>query len=128
MNHSYPPAANTRESGAVYGLVQGISGLTAPLTDLISGVIAALREGRTRAQDRLNRRHALEALNRLDERMLADIGLEAGDLVEIASRNLPLGELAQRRSARTRRRPGRLDIAVKSRCPAVNDETYRLVA
>ena len=111
-----------------YAAFPGLVGLTEPFTDLVSGAIAALREMRSRSRENVSRRRTLRALKRLDRRMLADIGLQPGDLVDVAIRKLPLDEFERRRNAHTRRRGSRLDTAVKSRRPAVNDERFSLVA
>lgn len=128
MTYERHPSMGARGANAAYGAFPGLSGLTEPFTDLVSDTIDGLRSLRSGWRERAKRRRTLGALNRLDRRTLADIGIEPGDLVEVASRNLPLEELAHRRNARLRRRGGRLDTAIESRRPAVNDERFRLVA
>ena len=128
MNHQHPSVAGTREAAMGVGVFPGLIGLTEPLTELISGTIAALRGLRSSLREKAHRRRTLDALNRLDRRMLADIGLERGDLIEVAGRNLPLDELARRRHGYSTRRRGHLDTAAISRRPPVNDEHFRLVA
>ena len=128
MNHQHPSVAGTREAAMGAGVFPGLIGLTEPLTELISGTIAALRGLRSSLREKAHRRRTLDALNRLDRRMLADIGLERGDLIEVAGRNLPLDELARRRRGYSTRRRGHLDTAAISRRPPVNDEHFRLVA
>ena len=128
MNHQLRSATGTREAAMDAGVFPGLIGLTDPLTELVSGAIAALRGLRSSLREKAHRRHTLATLNRLDPRMLADIGLERGDLVEVASRNLPLDELVRRRHPYSTRRRGHLDTAAMSRRPSVNDEHFRLVA
>lgn len=128
MNHQSRSAAGTREAAMNAGAFPGLVGLTEPLTELVSGTIAALRGLRASLREKADRRRTLDALNRLDPRMLADIGLEQGDLIEVAGRNLPLTDLAQRRRGHSTRRRSHLDTALTSRRPAVNDESFRLVA
>ena len=128
MNHQHPSVAGTRKAAMGAGVFPGLIGLTEPLTELISGTIAALRGLRSSLREKAHRRRTLDALNRLDRRMLADIGLERGDLIEVAGRNLPLDELARRRHGYSTRRRGHLDTAAISRRPPVNDEHFRLVA
>ena len=128
MNHQHRSATGTREAVMDTGVFPGLIGLTEPLTELVSGAIAALRGLRSSLREKAHRRRTLDALNRLDPRMLADIGLERGDLIEVAGRNLPLDELARRRHAHPTRWRGHLDTVATSRRPAVNDEHFRLVA
>ena len=128
MNHQHRSATGTREAAMDTGVFPGLIGLTEPLTDLVSGTIAALRGLRSSLREKAHRQRTLDALNRLDPRLLADIGLERGDLIEVSSRNLPLDELARRRRGYSTRRRGHLDTAAISRRPAVNDEHFRLVA
>ena len=130
MNQQHRSFAPTHSHTAAGGsdVFPGLVGLTEPLTELVSGSLAALRSIRFSLRQRAQRRHTLDALHRLDERMLSDIGLERGDLIEVRNRNLPIRELARRRLTISRRRAGRLDAALKSRRPAVNDERFSLVA
>ena len=128
MNEQQRSFAHAHGASAGYGAFPGLVGLTEPLTELVSGVFTALRGIRSSLRQRAQRRHTLEALNRLDRRMLSDIGLERGDLIEVENRNLPIRELARRRRLLSRRRSGRLDTALVSRRPAVNDESFSLVA
>ena len=128
MNHPHRSATGTREAAMGAGVFPGLIGLTEPLTELVSGTIAALRGLRSSLREKADRRRTLDALNRLDPRMLADIGLERGDLIAVASRNLPLNELTRRRRAHPTRRRGHLGTVAMSRRPAVNDEHFRLVA
>ena len=128
MNHQHRSAAGAREAAVGTGVFPGLIGLTEPLTDMVSGTIAALRGLRSSLREKAHRRRTLDALKRLDRRMLADIGLEPGDLIEVTGRNLPLEELARRRRTHPTRRRGHFDTAAISRRPAVNDEHFRLVA
>ncbi len=128
MGYERHPSMDTRRANAASGAFPGLAGLTEPLTDLVSGMIDGLRGLRSGLRERARRQRTLDTLNHLDRHALRDIGIEPGDLVEVASRNLPLEELARRRNARSRRRGGRLDTAIESRRPAVNDESFRLVA
>ena len=124
-HHHFVPAHQV-DSG--YTAFPGLVGLTEPFTDLVSGAIAALWGMRSRARENVSRRRTLQALKRLDRRMLADIGLQPADLVDVTSRKLPLDELERRRYAHAGRARNRLNVAVKSRRPAVNDERFSLVA
>ncbi len=128
MNHQHRSLAGTHQTATGVAVFPGLIGLTEPLTDLVSGAIAALRGLRSSLREQAERRRTLDVLNRLDRRMLADIGLEPGDLNEVAGRNLPLDELARRRRATSPRRSARIDTVAVPRHPAVNDEHFRLVA
>ena len=128
MNRNHHRFVQDHRVDSGYAAFPGLVGLTEPFTDLVSGAIAALWEIRSRARENVSRRRTLRALERLDRRMLADIGLHPGDLVDVAIRKLPLDELERRRNAHTARQRSRLDTAVKSRRPAVNDERFNLVA
>ena len=128
MDQLYHPHTQAHRANSGATVFPGLVGLTEPLTDLVSDAIASLRAMRSRMRENANRRSTLDALNRLDPRLLEDIGIQPGDLVDVASRNLPLEELERRRTANGRGRRSHLDRAVKSRRPAVNDEEFRLVA
>ena len=128
MSHQHRSFANSHPASSTFGAFAGLVGLTQPITDLVSGAIAALGAMRSRARENANRRRTLDALHRLDRRMLADIGLQPGDLMDVANHNLPLEALERRRNARARHRGTRLDTALKSRRSAVNDEEFSIVA
>ena len=128
MNAQHRSFGHAHAANAQSGVFPGLVGITEPFTELVSGALAALGGIRFSLRQRAQRRHTLDALHRLDERLLADIGLERGDLIEAEARSLPIHDLARRRLTTSRRRAGRLDAALESRRPAVNDESYRLVA
>ena len=128
MNTRNPSFGHPHAANAPSGVFPGLVGITEPFTDLVAGALSALRGIRSSLRQRAQRRHTLAALRRLDPRLLADIGLEPGDLIEAETRSLPIQVLARRRHATSRRPAGRLDAALASRRPAVNDESYRLVA
>ena len=128
MNHQQRAIANSLHGYSNFGAFSGLVGLTQPITDLVADAIAALGEMRSRARERASRRRTLDALYRLDQRMLTDIGLQPGDLTDVAAHNLPLEVLKQRRNTNFRNQGERLHTAVKSRRPAVNDEEFTLVA
>ena len=128
MDHQHRSFADSHPAVSTFYVFSGLVGLTQPITDLVSGAIAALRAMRSTAREKVSRRRTLDSLNRLDRRMLADIGLQPGDLMDMANHNLPLDVLERRRQARARHHGKRLDTAVKSRRPAVNDEGFSLVA
>lgn len=127
-HHAFPPA---HDSAAIPEPIRGLAGLTEPLTDQIAGALAGagsvfsglwsrLREG-------LERRRTIDALSALDARVLEDIGLEPGDLIDVANRGLPLAELSRRR-ARYRPSEGRFARVLQARRPAANDESVHLAA
>ncbi len=128
MNGQHHSHGHAHAAHAQSGVFPGLVGITEPLTELVSGALSALRGIRSSLRQRAQRRHTLAALHRLDHRLLADIGLERGDLIEAEARGLPILDLERRRLTTSRRRAGRLDAALDSRRPAVNDESYRLVA
>ena len=128
MNQQHHPFAHAGQANSAYGAFPGLVGLTEPFTDLVSGAISALRGLRGNLRENASRRRTLDALNRLDRRMLTDIGLQPADLAEVASRKLSLDELERRRNANSWRQRSRLDIALQSRRSAVNDERFSLVA
>ena len=128
MNARHRSFGQAHAAHAGSGVFPGLVGITEPFTELVSGAMAALRGIRFGLRQRARRRHALDTLHRLDRRLLLDIGLERGDLIEAETRGLPIQDLARRRLTTSRRRAGRLDAALESRRPAVNDGTYRLVA
>jgi uncharacterized protein YjiS (DUF1127 family) len=128
MNGQHRSLGHAHAAHAESGVFPGLVGITEPLTELVSGALAALRGIRFSLRQRARRRHTLDALHRLDQRLLSDIGLERGDLIEAETRGLPIQDLARRRLSISKRRAGRLDAALESRRPAVNDESYRLVA
>lgn len=126
--HAFTPAHDTTP---MPGTFRGLAGLTEPLTDQIAGALAGagsvlggllrrLREG-------LERRRTIEALRALDPRVLEDIGLEPGDLVDMANRGLPLAELSRRR-AHHRPSNGHFAKVRQARRPAANDESVHLAA
>lgn len=127
-HHAFPPA---HDSATLPGTFRGLAGLTEPLTEQIAGALAGagsvlgglfrrLREGH-------ERRRTIESLRALDPRVLEDIGLEPGDLIDVANRGLPLAELARRRA---HHRPSNDHFARvrQARCPAANDESVHLAA
>ena len=128
MNARHRSFGQAHAANAQSGVFPGLVGITEPFTELVAGALAALRGIRFSLRQRAQRRHTLDALHRLDRRLLSDIGLERGDLVEAETRGLPIHDLARRRLSTSRRRAGRLDAALESRRLAVNDESWRLVA
>ena len=128
MNAQHRSFGHAHAAHAQSGVFPGLVGITEPFTELVSGALAALRGIRLSLRQRAQRRHTLNALHRLDQRLLSDIGLERGDLIEAEARSLPIQDLARRRLTISRRHAGRLDAALASRRLAVNDESYRLVA
>ena len=128
MDHAYRPVGSAPRANADYGVFPGLVGLTEPFTALVSGAVTALLGLPGSLREARSRRRTLAALHRLGPRLLADIGLESADLIDVASRDLPLHELARRRGVQAGRKRGRLDTALSSRRPAANDERFRLVA
>ena len=127
-HHAFPPA---HDGATLPGTFRGLAGLTEPLTEQIAGALAGagsvlgglfrrLREGH-------ERRRTIESLRALDPRVLEDIGLEPGDLIDVANRGLPLAELARRRA---HHRPSNDHFARvrQARRPAANDESVHLAA
>ena len=127
-HHAFPPAHDT---ATLPGTFRGLAGLTEPLTEQVASALAGagsvlgglfrrLREGR-------ERRRTIEALSALDARVLKDIGLEPGDLIDVAKRGLPLAELSRRR---VHHRPpeGHFATLRQARRPAANDESIPLAA
>ena len=128
MNEPHRTFMHAHPAPTGHGVFPGLVGLTEPLTELVSGVFAALRGIRSSLRQQAQRRRTLDALKRLDRRLLSDIGLEPGDLIEVEIRRLPVHELARRRLTHARHAHLRLDNALVSRRPAVNDESFRLAA
>lgn len=127
-HHAFAPAHGT---ATIPGAFRGLAGLTEPLTEQVAGALAGagsvlgglflrLREG-------LERRRTIEALRALDPRVLEDIGLEPGDLIDVANRGLPLAELSRRR-AHHRPSNGHFARVRQARRPAANDESVHLAA
>ena len=80
----------------------GLAGLTAPVVGLVGGasagaadLVKAILAGHRARRDR---RRTLKELFALDDRLLADIGLARGDLLDVANRRLSIDELNARRS------------------------------
>ena len=132
MNHLHQSRAGAPGTATGAGAFPGLVGLTEPLTELvadaIAGVSVSLRRLRTRRRDKAQRRQTLDALGRLDDRTLDDIGFTRADLLDVSNRGLPLTELARRRRMHAPFLPSRLDVTVGSRRSAINDEGFNLAA
>ena len=130
-HHRHHDFTHTPGTATIPGTFRGLAGLTEPLTEQIAGALAGastfIGEIFHRLREGIERRRTIEALSALDTRLLKDIGIEPGDLVDVSSRGLPLTELSRRR---VRYEPSKRHIAtaLQPRRPAANDESVHLAA